>query len=93
MRLKVRKVFCKLKFSFLAGISIHNDSLVGQVYLLIHYRVTSSEMLADIELQVLKVFDEPLGESNTKVRVKILASISKKGTLKNIYYQIIELCY
>ena len=31
-------------------------------------------------LRVLKVFDEPLGESNTERRVKISASISKEGT-------------
>ena len=28
----------------------------------------------------LKVFDEPLGESNTEGRVKISACISKEGT-------------
>ena len=33
-----------------------------------------------IFLQVLKVFDEPLGESNTERRVKISAGISKDGT-------------
>ena len=31
-------------------------------------------------LRVLKVFDEPLGESNTERRVKISAGISKEGT-------------
>ena len=31
-------------------------------------------------LRVLKVFDEPLGKSNTERRVKISAGISKEGT-------------
>ena len=33
-----------------------------------------------IFLQVLKVSDEPLGESNIEERVKISAGISKEGT-------------
>ena len=45
----------------------------------IYYQVPSFEIQADI-LRVLKVFDEPLGESNTERRVKISAGISKEGT-------------
>ena len=33
-----------------------------------------------IFLRGLKVFDEPLGESNTERRIKISAGISKEGT-------------
>ena len=36
----------------------------------------------------MKVFDEPLGESNTERRVKISASVLKEGTWYYIYYQI-----
>ena len=41
-------------------------------YLLLKYRL--------IFLWVLKVSDEPLGESNAERRVKISASVSKEGT-------------
>ena len=41
-------------------------------YLLLKYRL--------IFLWVLKVFDEPLGESNMERRVKISACVSKEGT-------------
>ena len=50
--------------------SIKYLCIVG--YLLLKYRL--------IFLRVWKVFDEPLGESNTERRVKISVGVSKEGT-------------
>ena len=41
-----------------------------------------------IFLQVLKVSDEPLGESNIERRVNMPASISKEDIYLYIYYQV-----
>ena len=45
----------------------------------LYYRVPSFELTGSF-LRVLKVFDEPLGESNTERRIKISASVSEEGT-------------
>ena len=48
------------------------------VVIFIYYLVPSFEIQADIFM--VKVFDEPLGESNTERRVKISSVMSKEGT-------------
>ena len=46
----------------------------------IYNQVSSFEIKADIQLRFLKVFDKPLGQSDTKRQGRISASISKEGT-------------
>ena len=55
---------------------LRNKDLYIVRCLLLKYRL--------IFLRVLKVFDEPLGKSNTERRVKRLAGISKKAS-NNIF--------